>query len=687
MRLVICAIVLVAVISFVGIISLDLHAEGPPTKSTFDPTSPSAPLAQFLNRVLGQGTLTSQGEGFLKQDTLPASFVYGNASSATLLNSWPRENKAPIFEKDRIIYEMTWRDPEGGLVATWRAEVFRDWPAMEFRWIFSNEGNVPSKPLTHVEALDLNADLSDRPFTVFHSFGGSDVQTMDDPNLGFALKESTGGVTTLSGNEGRSSDRDLPFFLIHAQNPDEGVFLGVGWSGQWQATIDGSKIKQGLHITAEMPDMNLALPPGEKIFSPSILLGTYHGEMTGGSNTLRRLLYAKYVPLLGGEPPQAPVSWNSWFTFGNGISESLLEKQADGAAQAGVEYFCIDAGWFEGGFPNGVGNWAVDKNKFPQGLGPIGDYVAKKGMKLGLWFEPERVGPNTQLVREHPEWVHGDLVNLGNKDAREWIFNMLKGFIDEGHVRWIRWDFNTAPLPNWNAADAPDQRGLTQIRHVLGLYELLDRLMKAYPDLLIEGCASGGRRIDLETIKRSHTFWKSDETASLPVMRFHETGGNTFLPGVLLNTNLLPKNVPFDVQSIFGGPLGLRCDWTNLDARSLDRMTQEIALYKKIRPLLNEDYYPLIPQSRDLSNWVGWQFNDPSRGEGYIVLLRPESSPYSSANIFLRGLDSDATYILAPVDDTPGEIRRLTGAQLSQTWTVELNVPASGAIYQYGKGK
>src|SRR5476649_1488743 len=131
---------------------------------------------------------------------------------------------------------------------------------MEFRWSFSNEGHGPSKPISHVEALDLNADLSDRPFTVFHSFGGSAVQTMDDPNLGFALKESNGGVTTLSGNAGRSSDRDLPFFLIHARNPDEGIFIGVGWSGQWQATIDGSKIKQGLHITAEMPDINLALP-------------------------------------------------------------------------------------------------------------------------------------------------------------------------------------------------------------------------------------------------------------------------------------------------------------------------------------------------------------------------------------------------------------------------------------------
>ena len=126
-------------------------------------------------------------------------------------------------------------------------------------------------------------------------------------------------------------------------------------------------------------------------------------------------------------------------------------------------------------------------------------------------------------------------------------------------MRWIRWDFNTSPLDVWNSMDAPDQKGLAQIRHIMGLYSVLDRLMASCPDLLIEGCASGGRRIDLETVKRSHTFWKSDDTGDIPSMRFHETGGNTFLPGVLLNTNVLPvsgSELPFDIASIFGGPLG-----------------------------------------------------------------------------------------------------------------------------------
>jgi alpha-galactosidase len=640
------------------------------------------------------GTNVSPGDnpGFLLQHELPSSFVYGGQPSATLLATWQKELKPPVEQADRTIYECTWREPGGGLAATWRAEAFHDWPAIEFRWTFVNEGKAPTKPLTQVHALELNATLGNRAFKVLHSTGGGVANTnsddLNDPGLGFAMSESDGGVIDLRSEGGVSSNRDLPFLLVHAEQPEEGLFVGIGWSGQWQAKIDGSNLASGLRLTAEMPDMNLALPPGERIISPSILLGTYKGAMTAGSNTLRRLLYAKYVPLLNGGKPLPPVSWNSWIVLGNNISEDILEKQADGAARAGVEYFCIDAVWFDGGCPGGIGNWTVDKAKFPKGLGAIGDYVAGKGMKLGVWFEPERIEAKTRVLLEHPEWIKDDVVDLGNKDARDWYFAMMKGLIDEAHIRWIRLDFNrTFPLSTWNATDTHDRKGLAQIRHIMGLYEVLDRLMKAYPDLLIESCAGGARRDDLEMIKRSHSTWITDN-CDIPIVRFKETGANTFLPGVLLNTNMLPENnVAFNSQSIFGGAFGLRCDFTKLDPATFDRLTQEIVLAKKLRPLLDADYYPLIPQSRDIHSWLGWQFDDPAKGAGYIVVLRPGGSPNAGVDVALKGLDAGATYTLTPLDGTAGDARQLTGAQLAQPWSVKLKTPASGAIYEYSKTK
>ena len=402
---------------------------------------------------------------------------------------------------------------------------------------------------------------------------------------------------------------------------------------------------------------------------------------------LREMLYEKYVPPLSGARPLPPVSWNSWFMFENRISESMLKTQADAAAEAGIEYFCIDAGWFDGDFPNGVGNWTINAAKFPGGLRPIGRYVNDKGMKLGLWFEPERVASGTRLLREHPGWVHGDLLDLGNPEACRWVFQMMSRFIDEGHVQWIRFDFNTSPLEAWNRMDEPDQRGLAQIRHLHGLYALLDHLMAAYPSLLIEGCSSGGRRIDLETIRRAHTFWKSDETTNWPVLRFHQTGANVLLPGQLLNVNLLPEHLPFDVASVFGGPLGFRCDWTKLTVAQRQEIKNLVAAYKTVRPLLNGEYYPLFPQRRDEHDWIGWQFQTKGASKGYVVLLRPADSPYRAAEISLHGLDHDARYTLNPLLGFSGEKRDGTGRELSAPWCVTLPAPASAQVSKYEKSR
>ena len=620
---------------------------------------------------------------FLTQSKLPASFVYGGEVSDKLLAQWPREDKPVLQDDGQTICETVWREPGDHLVATWRVQLFNDTSAMEFRWSFKNGGSTPTKPLTRVLALDLQAALPEGGAQLIHSSGGL-TGNMMDTDLGFEVKNTKLENTTLSGAGGRSSNRDLPFFQIHESDAEGGMYVCVGWSGQWRADIGYPVSKETLHVTAEMDGMNLALPPGETLLTPSILLGTYHGNAQAGSNALRRLLYDRYVPLLSGAKPLPPVSWNSWFVLENRITESLLKREADIASDAGIEYFCIDAGWFNGDFPDGVGNWTVNTTKFPIGLKPIGDYVRGKGMKLGLWFEPERVGAGTRLLKEHPAWVHNDLLDFGNADAREWIFQMMKQYIDEGGVRWIRFDFNTDPLGTWNAMDTTETRGLAQARHIAGFYELLDRLMKTYPDLLIEGCASGGRRIDLETIKRSHTFWKSDDTAHLTVMRFHQTGGNLFLPGVLLNTNLLPIETEYDVYSLFGGPLGFGADWTKLSSDKRKMVRRLVAQYKELRPYLNKDYYPLFPQSRDEFGWIGWQFVDPTKGEGFAVVLRPESSSYSAAQIKLQGLSPETEYTLKPAI---GKLTKATGQVLMDGLSVSIDKPGSAVIIQYRRAK
>lgn len=627
----------------------------------------------YLSDVVAASARSS----LLEQDMLPGSFVLDGEPSEKVLAAWPKRDEVTPAPGGGVVYRRTWERP-GGLRVVWSCKALPGERAMEVRWSFTNTGAAPSPLLSDVMALDLRANAPDGRLRLVHSSGGL-TGGMEDPDLGFALSTTKLGYTTLSGAGGRSSNRDLPFFLLDDEAARSGLYVGVGWSGQWQADI-GVRAGEPLRVRVTMPGTHLRIPPGETIVSPAVLVGAYSGDALDGGNALRRMLHTHYAPLLGGKKPLPPISWNSWFVLENRIDEALLKREADVAAKLGLEYFCIDAGWFEGDFPDGVGNWTLNRKKFPNGLKGIGDYVRGKGMKLGLWFEPERAAPNTRLAREHPEWVHRDLVDLGNPDCREWIFKMMTGFIDEGGVRWIRFDFNTDPLTAWDAMDTQDTQGLAQMRHIEGLYTLLDRLMQRYPDLLIEGCASGGRRIDLETLQRSHTFWKSDDTARTPVMRFHETGGNAFLPGQLLNANLLAVRSQYDVQSLFAGPLGFGADLTKLPAKTVEMMRREIARYREFRHLLNEDYYPLFPQRRDETGWIGWQFHDPATDEGVAIVLRPADSAYHSAGIRLRGLDPAATYEV--MRSTSSGKERLSGQALAGQ-LVALPEPASSVVLRY----
>ena len=210
---------------------------------------------------------------------------------------------------------------------------------------------------------------------------------------------------------------------------------------------------------------------------------------------------------------------------------------------------------------------------------------------------------------------------------------------------------------------------------------MLDRLRAKYPDLLIEGCASGGRRIDLETIRRSHTFWKSDDTSRLPVMRFHETGANSFLPGGLLNANLLTVQNAFDVQSLFGGPLGFGADLTKLTPEGKVLLRQQVVHYKTVRHFLNKDYHRLFPQVRDGSTWTGWQFHDPTANAGFAVVLRLPESSYRSADVRLSGILQARNYRITKLGDEQSEV--VSGTSLADGWAVDLVKPATSVVVTY----
>jgi alpha-galactosidase len=275
---------------------------------------------------------------------------------------------------------------------------------------------------------------------------------------------------------------------------------------------------------------------------------------------------------------------------------------------------------------------------------------------------------------EHPEWiiwrsetpgqkapdpsvyatqilpVYG-LLNYGLPKVREYVVSMVDRMVRRYGIRYIRYDCNIAPLIYWESVDQPHRRGAAQIRHVEGLYEVLERIRKLHPDLLLEGCASGGRRIDLQTARHFHSFWISDHTYDPHIVRWHLHGIQHFLPGNYAYACYvlpLPNRKQFDLsdlsfQSFFGGAFGTGGRIDEWPAELAARARTHVRVYKTIRKYLLEDFFPLTPQPQTLESWQAWQFHDPRLDEGFVQIFRLESTEEQQA-FALKALNASAVY-------------------------------------------
>ncbi len=221
------------------------------------------------------------------------------------------------------------------------------------------------------------------------------------------------------------------------------------------------------------------------------------------------------------------------------LNPSAAEELAivDGFQREGIhlDYYFIDAGWYpnQGSWVN-VGTWEVDKTRFPRGVREVADRVHKNGTKFVLWFEPERVVDGSWLAVHHPDWIlrggGARLLNLGHPEAWKWVVEKIDGLITSQAVDVYRQDFNMQPLGCWRAADAPDRQGLTEMRHVEGYLAFWDELLRRHPDLYIDTCASGGRRNDLETLRRSVPLLRSDCFSPAEAQQAHTMGIALWMP-------------------------------------------------------------------------------------------------------------------------------------------------------------
>ena len=386
--------------------------------------------------------------------------------------------------------------------------------------------------------------------------------------------------------------------------------------------------------------------------------GLIHGRAgRAATNSLRRYLYQQVCPELEGRAVLPPASYDHYYGIESAIDYELLSREADGAAELGLEIFVLDAGWFKGSFPNGAGNWdEVDTTKLPDGLEPLADYVRELGMGFGLWFEPERAVEGTNIIRDHPEWFvpvdqpyyepQNYNINLAIPGAQDYLIEMIGGWVDRLGLRWIRWDYNIDPQPLWEAVDLS---GKAEHEFMAGLYRVLDTLMQNHPSLLIESCSSGGRRIDIGTMRRAHTYWFSDQTEDPLVCRYMQARANRFLPGHLLNSavtvNRDQGDDGFDDTAVLSrmlGALAFNGDIASWSPDLTSRMRGWVDKFKEIRHLLVQDFYQLLPIPTTIDDWDAVQFVSDSRDEAVLFVFAGQQG--GKMNILPLGLRDERRY-------------------------------------------
>lgn len=590
-------------------------------------------------------------------------------ASSEFLKDWKHTANREATDAG-VKYEASWEDAKTGLVVKAIAIAFKDYPAIDWVLHFENRGNADTPIIEDIRAADveLNTGNDKRPVELHRLRGDSCSEISFTP---IDTRLAAGASETFAPTRGRpSQETAFPFWNV--QYRDGGVFTAIGWSGQWAASYERAA-SGATRFRAGMEKTRLVLHAGEKIRTPRVLLMPWQGDTRAAHNRFRRLMLFHYFPKQDGRPlrlPTALQTFDRYISRPDWATEAGQLKAVEAAHQMGFDYYWFDAGWFPGGFPSGVGNWSVKTKEFPNGLKPISDLCHKYGMKFILWFEPCRVAAGTEIAKTYPQYVlggaKGGLFNLGDPNARAWMTELISKRISEFGLDVYREDYNIDPLEFWRNNDAPDRQGMTEIRFVEGHYAFWDALRAKHPGLWIDNCASGGRRIDLETCMRSVPLWRSDTSCFPGHPEWNQQQSATLCPLLPLHTASAWEPTRYEFRS--SGTGGILCEMDYLNpAFSIADAKAVLDEIKATQKYWYGDFYPLTPVGTSLEQFVAYQFHRADLNEGIVLAFRRSECGVKGLVLDLGGLDGKTVYAFEFIDEA-GRVttQTLSGEQVAK---------------------
>lgn len=494
---------------------------------------------------------------------------------------------------------------------------------------------------------------------------------------------------TLESRRGFTSHHANPWFALdensEATEKRGNVYFGaLGYSGNWKITVEKDNFKM-IKVSAGIHDFDFSwdLESSTEFKTPPFYSGFTNNGFGSASRNLHKYQLS-YLNKFNTNNGKRKILYNSWEATYFNIDEQGQKDLADIAASIGIELFVMDDGWFGERHSDkaGLGDWVVNKSKFPNGLSGLINHVNSLGMDFGLWVEPEMVNPDSDLYRKHPNWVYhfpeskrtemrNQLVlNTAQEDVKEYIFQFMDKLLSENNIKFIKWDLNRSITePGWPDAPTNKQQEIW-VRHIYNLYDIVKKLKEKHTDVIFQSCSGGGGRSDMGVLEIFDQVWPSDNTDALDRLKIQEGFSYAYNAKIMeawvtdehnwVNNRILPLEYRF--HSSMMGNLGIGADltkWTDEDKKVASKLISE---YKEIRETVqNGDLYRLrSPEKYDLSalNYV----NSNQTESVLFVFLKTNQFAHELPNIFPEGLSDNTIY---EVHGTGFENMKMSGKALS----------------------
>ena len=481
----------------------------------------------------------------------------------------------------------------------------------------------------------------------------------------FERKDLPFGITSIESKRGASSHYHNPFVAVADKNTteDTGAVYGFNlvysgnFSAQTEKNSDGDlRIIMGINPT----DFGWRLETGEFFDTPEVISVYSDGGLGEMSRTYHKL-YRNNLCRGPWKNAKRPLLVNNWEGTYFNFDQDKIYNIALVAHEVGLEMLVLDDGWF-GARNNdkaGLGDWVVNEEKLKGGIKALSDRIHDLGMKFGLWFEPEMVNPDSDLYRAHPDWclqVEGREMSIGRtqyvldlsrKDVRDYLFNAMDKILREARIEYVKWDFNRNITEPASALLPAERQKEISHRYVLGLYDLLERLLKAHPDLLLEGCSGGGGRFDPAMLYYSPQIWTSDNTDAIDRLSI-QYGTSMCYPTSSMGSHVAichyKRITPMETRAnvALAGTFGYELDMTKMTEEERESVKAHVAEYHKYYDLIHfGDLYRVVPPDGKECAWV---YVSPDKSEALLTFVCIRGRNTTRRTVKFRGLDPDKYY-------------------------------------------